>query len=182
VLDADKEGFLRSETALIQIAGRAARHLDGKVILYADQITGSMQRMMDVTERRRTKQLAYNVANHITPQSIQKSIRKAWPSITRARNSLTAWCARAAWNTTSTPPSRDLEKEMTEAADALEFERATVLRDQLKELRLAAGLPQDFIPAGRETAGATYARRSSAKSGKNTRAMTSRIVRRKRKR
>ncbi len=181
VLDADKEGFLRSETALIQIAGRAARHLDGKVILYADQITGSMQRMMDVTERRRTKQLAYNVANHITPQSIQKSIQESLAVDHKGQELADRVVRESGVDYDVHTAIQDLETEMTEAADALEFERATVLRDQLKELRLAAGLPQDFVPAGRETAGATHARKSSAKSGKNTRAMTSRIVRRKRK-
>ncbi len=180
VLDADKEGFLRSETALVQIAGRAARHLDGKVILYADQMTDSMRRMIEITERRRTAQLAYNTANAITPQSIRKSIQESLVLEYKSKEISDRVVRESGVEYDVHTAVQELEREMTEAADALEFERAAILRDQLKELRLAAGLPQDFVPAGQETAAARKAR-PKAKSGRKTRAMTSRIVRRRRK-
>jgi excinuclease ABC subunit B len=140
VLDADKEGFLRSETSLIQTAGRAARHLDGKVILYADQITESMRRMIAVTEARRAKQLDYNRLNNITPQGISKSIQESLVIETMGRD-IEAQVARedgVDYDVHAT--LREMEAEMLEASEALEFERAAQLRDQIKELRLAAGL------------------------------------------
>ena len=139
VLDADKEGFLRSETSLIQTAGRAARHQDGKVILYADKITNSMKRMITVTEARRTKQLAYNRIHHITPRSIHKSIQEGLAIEYKGRE-IEALVARESGVDYDVHASlREMESEMLEAADALEFERAALLRDQIKELRLAAG-------------------------------------------
>ena len=135
ILDADKEGFLRSETALIQTAGRTARHVNGKVILYADTVTDSMRRMIDVTEARRHKQLAYNEEHGITPRSIEKSlrdrlvIRDESEEVERnvVRESGVEYDVHRAIN--------ELEREMLEAAEALEFERAAVLRDELKELQ-----------------------------------------------
>ena len=135
ILDADKEGFLRSETALIQTAGRTARHVNGKVILYADTVTDSMRRMIDVTEARRHKQLAYNEEHGITPRSIEKSlrdrlvIRDESEEVERnvVRESGVEYDVHRAIN--------ELEREMLEAAEALEFERAAVLRDELRELQ-----------------------------------------------
>jgi len=135
ILDADKEGFLRSETALIQTAGRTARHVNGKVILYADAVTDSMQRMIDVTESRRRKQLDYNAEHNITPRSIEKSIRDRLvirdesEEIERnvVRESGVEYDVHRAIN--------EVEREMLEAAEALEFERAAVLRDELRELQ-----------------------------------------------
>jgi excinuclease ABC subunit B len=140
ILDADKEGFLRSETSLIQTAGRAARHLDGKVILYADQVTDSMRRMIEVTEKRRATQLAYNQEHHITPLSIQKSIQESLVIEYKGREieNLVAKESGADYDVHAT--LREMEAEMLEAAEALEFERAAILRDQIKELRVAAGL------------------------------------------
>jgi excinuclease ABC subunit B len=140
VLDADKEGFLRSETSLIQTAGRAARHLDGKVILYADRITDSMKRMIAVTEARRKKQLEYNRINHITPKSIQKSIQEGLVLEYKAKEIEALVAKEGGVETDVYTTLREMEAEMLEAAESLEFERAAMLRDQIKELRSAAGV------------------------------------------
>ena len=140
VLDADKEGFLRSETSLIQTAGRAARHLDGKVILYADQVTDSMRRMMETTEQRRVKQLDYNLLHHITPKSIIKSIQEGLAIEGKSHEIEDRIAKESGVEYDVHATLRDLESEMLEAAESLEFERAAILRDQIKELRSAAGL------------------------------------------
>ena len=154
VLDADKEGFLRSETSLIQTAGRAARHLDGKVILYADQITGSMQRMMEVTEKRRAVQIEYNRANNITPISIQRSIQESLVIEYKGQEIEALVAKESGVDFDIHATLREMETEMIDAADTLEFERAAMLRDQIKELRLAAGL-KDETPVGKKSAGST---------------------------
>jgi len=142
ILDADKEGFLRSERSLIQTIGRAARHLNGKAILYGDKITNSMRRAIDETERRRVKQIAHNTANGITPQGIQKRIKDIIegtyePEI--ARDQLKAEQIKAKYLAMSekdvSKEIAQLEKEMLKAAKNLEFEKATEFRDQLKKLR-----------------------------------------------
>ena len=142
ILDADKEGFLRSERSLIQTMGRAARHLNGKAILYADRITNSMRRAMDETHRRRAKQIAHNEANGITPQGVIKRIKdiiEGTYDMDSARKSLKAAQAQAKYLAMSEKEiSREikrLEKEMLQAAKNLEFEKAAELRDQLKKLR-----------------------------------------------
>ena len=142
ILDADKEGFLRSERSLIQTIGRAARHLNGKAILYADRITDSMKRAIDETERRRIKQVAHNFANNITPQGVQKRIKDIIEGTyepDEARSQLKAAQIQAKYLAMSEKDvSREikrLEKEMLQAAKNLEFEKATELRDQLKKLR-----------------------------------------------
>jgi len=140
ILDADKEGFLRSETSLIQTIGRAARNLDGKVILYADTITGSMERAMGETKRRREKQEAWNVANGITPESVKSRIKDILASpYERDRPTVDAGMAEDArpflgnnFQTTL----RDLEAKMREAAGNLEFETAARLRDEIKRLKM----------------------------------------------
>ena len=134
ILDADKEGFLRSETSLIQTIGRAARNADGLVILYADTITPSMRAAMDETERRRKKQDDYNRAHGIVPKTIRKDVRKVL-EISHAPED-----ERRAQKKTLTAAEREatirrLEKEMKEASKMLEFEYAAVLRDQIIELR-----------------------------------------------
>ena len=154
VLDADKEGFLRSETSLIQTAGRAARHLDGKVILYADQITGSMQRMIEVTEKRRAVQLEYNRVNHITPISIQRSIQEGLVIEYKGKEIEALVAKESGVDFDIHATLREMEAEMVEAAETLEFERAAMLRDQIKELRSAAGLKEE-LPAGKKTSGST---------------------------
>lgn len=135
VLDADKEGFLRSETALIQTAGRAARHLHGRVILYADGITKSMRAMIDKTRERRERQEAYNKQHGITPRQIEKRIQESLSQERHEgqkieRNVLKE--AGADYNTHAVV--EELEQEMMEAAEALEFERAAMLRDQIVEV------------------------------------------------
>ena len=142
ILDADKEGFLRSERSLIQTIGRAARHLNGRAILYADRITGSMQRTLDETERRRSKQVAHNLAHGITPQGVKKRIKdiiEGTYDADDARSAQKAALAQAKYLAMSekqiSKEINRLEKDMLAAAKNLEFEKAAELRDQLKKLR-----------------------------------------------
>ncbi len=163
ILDADKEGFLRSERSLIQVAGRAARNAEGRVILYADIITDSIKKLLKVTKERRAKQIAYNEAHHITPKTIIKKKRetieetifgydeskeenKTFLTVAEGRARYTAGSGRGkkkAENTKSAPPLSqmdvteiisELEREMMEAAEALEFERAAELRDKIRKI------------------------------------------------
>src|SRR3984885_5560952 len=140
ILDADKEGFLRSETSLIQTIGRAARNVDGKVILYADQMTGSMQRAIAETERRRLKQTAYNEANGITPSSIRRGLQDILGSVYEADHVTVdiglADAPAIGHNLQAT--IAELEKRMKEAAGNLEFEEAARMRDEIKRLQSVA--------------------------------------------
>jgi excinuclease ABC subunit B len=140
ILDADKEGFLRSGTALIQTIGRAARHIHGKVIMYADIVTDSMHRAIDETNRRRAKQVAYNQAHGIEPVSIIKAVRDLTDqlSVRAVAETKAEYRARGTSGLPKTEMQRliaELEKQMKEAAQNLEFEKAAVLRDQIFELR-----------------------------------------------
>ncbi len=138
ILDADKEGFLRSETSLIQTIGRAARNADGMVILYADTITPSMRRAMDETERRREKQDAYNKAHGITPKTVVKSVRDLLEISATAEDVASAerqGKVKAMTKQQKAAEIARLEKAMKEAAKMLEFELAAALRDQIIELR-----------------------------------------------
>ena len=144
ILDADKEGFLRSETSLIQTIGRAARNVDGKVLLYADQVTGSMQRAMEETGRRREKQVEYNTAHGITPESIKRSIHDILDSVYERDHVLIGTgegaCAGGFEDAATIGHNleavvADLETRMREAAADLDFEEAARLRDEIKRLQ-----------------------------------------------
>ncbi|MFZ4381852.1 MAG: excinuclease ABC subunit UvrB [Sandarakinorhabdus sp.] len=165
ILDADKEGFLRSETSLIQTIGRAARNVDGRVILYADRITGSMERALAETDRRRTKQEAYNIEHGITPTTIRRNIGDVLADVSMkdglvvdtgdddtphlVGHNLKAYIA-------------DLEQQMQAAASDLEFEKAAAIRDQIRRLEMdELGVPHDQRTApvkGRATGGAAGTR------------------------
>ena len=137
ILDADKEGFLRSETSLIQTIGRAARNAEGKVIMYGDSITGSMKRAIDETERRRAVQLAYNEANNIIPQTVKKDIRAVIEATAQVEEQKEDFAAVQPKLSAKEAEKRVriLEKEMRAAAKALEFEKAALLRDEIQKLR-----------------------------------------------
>ncbi|MGH7197124.1 MAG: excinuclease ABC subunit UvrB, partial [Candidatus Omnitrophota bacterium] len=135
VLDADKEGFLRSQTSLIQVAGRAARHVNGHVIMYADTLTGSMRRTIAETNRRRALQTEYNKKNNITPTSIRKEVREGIEAIKKAREIVKEAAGLPEDVQDVFQVLSDLEREMEEAARSLQFERAIVLRDQVKAIQ-----------------------------------------------
>ncbi len=149
ILDADKEGFLRSERSLIQTIGRAARNVHGKAIMYADSVTGSMQRAIDETERRRAKQEDFNLAHGITPRSVQKSVpdimEGAYPgAATRGRRGVARAAEEATEYAASSPEAlmkriKQLEQQMYKHARDLEFEQAAQLRDEIERIK-AAGL------------------------------------------
>ena len=140
ILDADKEGYLRSATSLIQTAGRAARHLNGKVILYCDVKTQSIQKFLAVTEYRRGRQLAYNAANGIVPRSVTRGIEEGLSSAGSGRAAVSGAIRETMEHLDVSETLRELESEMVEAAQALQFEKAALLRDQIRELKMRTGL------------------------------------------
>jgi excinuclease ABC subunit B len=135
ILDADKEGFLRSETSLIQTAGRAARHLNGEVILYADVMTQSIQKFLAVTEKRRARQIAYNTEHHITPRSVSRAVEESLAVQEDQHAAATGLLRETTTDLDVTETIRELEAEMLQAAEDLHFEKAALLRDQIKELK-----------------------------------------------
>jgi excinuclease ABC subunit B len=137
ILDADKEGFLRSETSLIQTAGRAARHLNGEVILYADVMTDSIKKFLAVTEYRRNKQVAYNTEHNITPRSVSRAVEDSLATYESKRDAGASVLKDAGMDVDLTTTINELEEEMLAAANNLEFEKAALLRDQIKELKRA---------------------------------------------
>jgi excinuclease ABC subunit B len=142
ILDADKEGFLRSETSLMQTIGRSARNVNAKVLLYADKMTDSMQRAIEETDRRRKMQQEYNEAHGITPETIRKSIRMGIEAETSAHVQSNAVVGRGQETQYITEEYLDeLEAEMLEAAEELEFERAAALRDRIGQMREQLGKP-----------------------------------------
>ncbi len=154
ILDADKQGFLRSETSLIQMIGRCARNVNSQVILYADMVTASMQRAMDETTRRRAIQEAYNQEHGITPTTIQKAIRHGIDVELKARRIAREMVAESEEEFDRTETLRMLEQEMLETANNLEFERAAEIRDQIKKIKARAAAQGDGAPAGAAEAAA----------------------------
>lgn len=137
ILDADKEGFLRSETSLIQIIGRAARNIEGRVILYADTVTGSMERAISETARRRAIQLEYNKKHGITPQTIIKKIKDITDTLEREHHKAVDMLLEADEKMFSTAPKKLIKQKMKEMEDAvrdLDFETAAIIRDEIREL------------------------------------------------
>jgi len=151
ILDADKEGFLRSETSLIQTIGRAARNVDGRVIMYADRITGSMERAMRETDRRRARQTAYNEAHGITPQSIRSTIGDILDSVWERDHVTPKIDAGAKVGANLAAHLEGLRKQMIKAAENLEFEEAARLRDEVKRLE-AVELAVSDDPMARQSA------------------------------
>lgn len=151
ILDADKEGFLRSETSLIQTAGRAARHLNGEVILYADVMTGSIKKFLAVSEYRRQRQLAYNKEHNITPRSVSRAVEDSLATYESNRESARSVLKDAKLDVDLTQTISELESEMLKAAEDLQFEKAALLRDQIKELkRMVDGeKTEEKAPAGK---------------------------------
>ena len=139
ILDADKEGFLRSETSLIQTIGRAARHVNAEVVLYADTVTQSMQRALDETSRRRALQLAYNTEHGITPETIVKAIRRGIEEEVQAKAEVRKAVGRDEVTDANEDYLNALEAEMLQAAENLEFERAAALRDRIMQVKTAQG-------------------------------------------
>jgi excinuclease ABC subunit B len=163
ILDADKEGFLRSETSIVQTVGRTARNVNGQVILYADTITGSMQRAMAEMDRRRQVQLKYNTEHNITPRTIEKEIRRGIEDEISARR-LSAKVAGMPSNEFERAELvLELEKEMFAAAESLEFERAADLRDRI------AGLEEKAAATRRKTGKRSHKSESRIQNPQNGR-------------
>ena len=140
ILDADKEGFLRSQTSLIQTAGRAARHINGEVVLFADTVTQSMQALISISDYRRTKQMEYNEKHGITPQTVRRAVQESLHTILRGREIAASVIQEAGGDFNLTELLRELEDEMQTASANLEFERAALLRDQIMEVKSGTGL------------------------------------------
>ncbi|MEY2531463.1 MAG: excinuclease subunit, partial [Verrucomicrobiota bacterium] len=140
ILDADKEGFLRSQTSLIQTAGRAARHINGEVVLFADQVTKSMEALISISEYRRQKQMEYNEKHGITPQTVRRAVQESLHTILRGRELAASVINEAGGDFNLTELLRELEDDMQSASANLEFERAALLRDQIMEIKSGTGL------------------------------------------
>jgi excinuclease ABC subunit B len=140
ILDADKEGYLRSQTSLIQTAGRAARHVNGEVVLFADIVTKSMGKLISITEYRRQRQIEYNTKHNITPTSVQRAVQESLHTILKGRELEESVVREAGGDFSVTEVLRELQEEMEAASANLEFERAALLRDQIMELKTGTGI------------------------------------------
>src|SRR5215469_8547845 len=163
ILDADKEGFLRSQTSLIQTAGRAARHVNGEVVLFADTYTDSIQKLIAITEYRRAKQIAYNEAHGITPTSVRRAVQESLHTLLRGKAIEESVIREGGGDFNITEVLRELEEEMQIAAAGLEYERAALLRDQIMELKNGSGLSK-IEP--RRTGTVKYGKPKSTRSSK----------------
>ncbi len=164
ILDADKEGYLRSATSLIQTAGRAARHLNGEVILYADVMTQSIQKFLAVSEYRRKKQIAYNEEHHITPRSVSRAVEDSLATYQTQRGAAQAVLREGGVDIDVSETIKEIEEEMLVAANNLEFEKAALLRDQIRELkRSLEGSP---APAGTKSELVSYGKEKLASRGR----------------
>jgi excinuclease ABC subunit B len=170
ILDADKEGFLRSETSLIQTIGRAARNADGRVIMYADRITGSMERAMGETDRRREKQLAYNKEHGITPATVKKNVEDILSGLYKGdvdMNRVTTQIDKKLAGSNMQTVLEGLRTDMRKAAENLEFEEAARLRDEVKRLE-AVDLAIADDPMARQYAVDKAVDDAQKKSGRST--------------
>jgi len=168
ILDADKEGFLRSETSLIQTIGRSARHINAEVVLFADKMTPSMQRAIDETDRRRALQLAYNAEHGITPEGIHKAIRRGIEEEVQAKTEARKAVGRDELTDASEEFLNELEAEMLKAAENLEFERAAALRDRIVQIRSAQdGGTARPMPSPQATSARAKAKAGGGKRGKS---------------
>jgi excinuclease ABC subunit B len=162
ILDADKEGYLRSQTSLIQTAGRAARHVNGHVVLFADVVTKSMEALLAITEYRRAKQIAYNEKHGITPRSVQRAVQESLHTILRGREIEASVVRESGADLNLTDLLRELEQEMVIASNNLEYEKAALLRDQIAELKAGTGISK--IEPKRKPVKYTKGRRPKARA------------------
>jgi len=163
ILDADKEGYLRSQTSLIQTAGRAARHVNGEVYLFADTVTQSMAKLIAVTEYRRKRQMAYNQKHGITPRSVQRAVQESLHTILKGREIEASVVQEEGAGFDLSELLRELETEMMQAAGNMEYERAAILRDQINELKSGTGL--DKIEPKRRPYPSAAKKKAGAKKG-----------------
>ncbi|MEO1537173.1 MAG: excinuclease ABC subunit UvrB [Pseudomonadota bacterium] len=180
ILDADKEGFLRSETSLIQTIGRAARNVDGRVIMYADKITGSMERAMGETDRRRAKQIAYNEEHNITPATVKKNVEDVLAGLYKGdvdMNRVTAKVEKPMVGANLAAHLDGLRDQMRKAAENLEFEEAARLRDEVKRLETVEltvaddplarqSVVEDAVESAQKASGRSTAGRAGQRGGK----------------
>ncbi len=146
ILDADKEGFLRSETSLMQTAGRAARHINGEVVLFADIMTGSIKNLLSISAHRRERQQEHNIKHNITPQTVKRAVQESLHTIYAAREVEESVVRDESGGYAVNEVLHELQAEMADAASRLEYERAALLRDQIRELKRQIGMAEDTQP------------------------------------
>ena len=167
ILDADKQGFLRSETSLIQTIGRSARNANAKVILYGDKVTEAMKNAIDETARRRKIQEAYNREHNITPQTIKKNIADGIESDLQAHREANEMIGRDGDEVYITEEHvNELQTEMLQAAENLDFERAASLRDQISQMKNSIGEPMSSVSSTKASYKKGRGRRKKGRRGK----------------